>query len=701
MTKNKGNNKIRYASLEHLYSSNLGSQYPNNNPMLPQFNYGGTMYANGGPVDGITPGMKLGSGIGAAADIGSGLLDMLATEQHQRVNKGQMTGQGALSGAKFGAQVGGMFGPLGAGIGAGLGAIGGGIYGNIQGSKAEEENASNLRDYYYGTGQNNRAGWQDNAPTFANGGTLPTFSAGNMDMTMFEGNSHEQGGIQIGGSEVEGGEVRVDDYIFSDRLKSIKGKTFADEAKRINNKYKERTNDAPTERSKKKELTSLMQDNESARIMEEQIQADPNAVNNIQDVKDFGDSIEFRNGGVHIKSSKRGELTKLAKERNMGVNALATLINSNRDMYSKDSIKLAYGGRMPKMKHDGGKLPMYAGGGTMYQDGGPDDPYKIKTSPGFEVPQQGLSDFGFEDLDQFRSFYNQYIDEDFDWEDTKFWGDRHQSAYNSLADHFADNPSDRPGASPNIDPSQLPGLETPTFSGPDPSNMLPGFDAAANETTLDDTDKNKNTGKNKFGRPEAALLTTSGANIGKALRALKPETVQYQTYTPEKISLEGQRQVARRQTSIGRAISRQNARASGRSSGEALSNLATTNAALTENLVQSDLQSFMKEGNINTQIENRARQYNTQIMNQSILANEQNRGMAQTVFDQATSDQAHAVQGYMKDKGMIAENERYNNQIVGLINQMFPNYSWGEDPEKDNKLMLQFRTSLQGASLPK
>jgi len=93
--------------------------------------------------------------------------------------------------------------------------------------------------------------------TYAQGGQL----------TQYNGNTHEQGGIALGntGNEVEDGETRKEDYIFSDRLKNKKGKTFADVSKGIDKKHSKRNGDKLSKAAKEKELENLQTEQETLR----------------------------------------------------------------------------------------------------------------------------------------------------------------------------------------------------------------------------------------------------------------------------------------------------------------------------------------------------------------------------------------------------------------------------------------------------
>jgi hypothetical protein len=99
----------------------------------------------------------------------------------------------------------------------------------------------------------------------------------NPNMAHFEGPKHEQGGVTFApGKEAEGGEVKVGNYIFSDRLKP-KGfaKTFAQLAKKVENKYKMRSDDSMAQEAMDQELTKLQtqQENHPVKIKEAQEQA--------------------------------------------------------------------------------------------------------------------------------------------------------------------------------------------------------------------------------------------------------------------------------------------------------------------------------------------------------------------------------------------------------------------------------------------
>lgn len=92
--------------------------------------------------------------------------------------------------------------------------------------------------------------------------------AGGGNITQFEGNSHEQGGIPINNeTEVEGGETKgigkTQDFVYSDRIK-IPGtkKTYAQESKRIARIYELRKNDEWSNNEKEMALNKLAEHQE-------------------------------------------------------------------------------------------------------------------------------------------------------------------------------------------------------------------------------------------------------------------------------------------------------------------------------------------------------------------------------------------------------------------------------------------------------
>jgi hypothetical protein len=179
---------------------------------------------------------------------------------------------------------------------------------------------------------------------------------GKLPYNEFNGNKHEEGGIPLGqNAEVEDGEVRVADYIFSDSLKPQNSDhTFAELAKRINKKYGRRENDAPSNRAMNKELEQLMFLNEQERMAKEE----QDAIQGQEDFMKYGGYLEMKNGGIFIKPENRGKFTRAAKERGMGVQEFANHVLAHKDKYSSTMVKRAnFAHNASRWKHaDGGLM---------------------------------------------------------------------------------------------------------------------------------------------------------------------------------------------------------------------------------------------------------------------------------------------------------------------------------------------------------
>lgn len=99
------------------------------------------------------------------------------------------------------------------------------------------------------------------------------------NFTEFKGNLHEEGGIPLGkNAEVEDGEVMIKtsdggQYIFSDYIghkskknnKKVSGKSYADEAKEINDRFSLRPYDAMSNRAKQRGFSLLTQEQEATK----------------------------------------------------------------------------------------------------------------------------------------------------------------------------------------------------------------------------------------------------------------------------------------------------------------------------------------------------------------------------------------------------------------------------------------------------
>lgn len=221
--------------------------------MYRRYGFGGMTPSSGasGGTGGLSSGASLGIGLG-----GNLLASVLDSTEGENVNVASRTASGALRGAAAGA----MFGPVGIGVGAGVGLIGGLITGNKAKKeqdaalKAERERLAKERkqNSIYRNSQINQNimgvdyfgayGTKVKGSRLALGGKLSPMGSGDSEVV---GDKHGEdsnndglGGVTLldkeGNpiAEVEDGEVKHNDLVFSDRLPYRQG-TFASEAKSL------------------------------------------------------------------------------------------------------------------------------------------------------------------------------------------------------------------------------------------------------------------------------------------------------------------------------------------------------------------------------------------------------------------------------------------------------------------------------------
>lgn len=162
-------------------------------------------------------------------------------------------------GKTIGTVVGGVAGSV---IAPGVGTMVGGALGGAIGGAVDKKTYENkMEDYSAIKSSQQNAMTSNIAGNFNPNAQGKTFKMGG-NFTEYHGNTHENGGIPIGQSEVEGGETNNNGYIYSDTLKLGK-KTFADISKKINNKYSKRPDDKISMESKERELGNLAKMQES------------------------------------------------------------------------------------------------------------------------------------------------------------------------------------------------------------------------------------------------------------------------------------------------------------------------------------------------------------------------------------------------------------------------------------------------------
>ena len=651
----------------------------------------------------------------AGANIAADLVDTFVDEEEGReVNLGKRAVSGALSGAATGAKLGSILPGPGTAIGTAVGTVAGGIGGYIAGQKEQEATTAALRASH---GR-------------ANGGFLnPHELAMGGDIEEINGPTHEEGGVDMGpNAEVEGGEVKVADYIFSDRLGMPDSKkTFADEAKKIKKKYELRDDDI-TKRSQEAELTKLMQANEVMRMEQEakeQAKAEAQAPQVQPGMEDVPQGTpEFADGGPLSDStsvddfkfdleqpleslSKLPEANRLEDRRRTELPILP-MANPDAELNMPVYEKFALGG--PTSSRRGDQIDMREIAAPKMMGDAGQSLYEANIEAKMNSHMNNLDDLYYEDNVVKR---HSETDKGGKTKSKRALGGPLDELNKDLAP-LLDDPNAVENA-PFLAESRDVGKASFTGGPKLDRNNLPIFEdsplkklQSAKHNYLDSKPDGDGLGgdEKSFGNEEKALLASSLPAMGNMIRGMKPEVTKFDRVKPATISLQGQRDSTDRDLALARRINRENARGSGRSSGAVLSSLATGNSAITETGIKSKMQSYMSEENTNTQIRNQANQTNTSIANNEIIANEQNRAMAATLKGMGMTNMSDNYQGYIKDKKLASENVRQNDRLMSMINATFPNYNW-EDDNGDfaikfaNQLATKETNAYGGYVLPK
>jgi hypothetical protein len=455
--------------------------------------------------------------------------------------------------------------------------------------------------------------------TFALGGELPEFALGGdlMEMagdgTEYNGNTHAQGGIQIGKSEVEDGEVRVGNYVFSDRLSDpTTSKTFAEEAKKVLKKFEEYENDGPSMRTQDKMLKELKASNDQARELKKQEDEAMKAMMG-EDFKAFGGMIKQADNGNYIVDKKdRLAILDGAKNRKMGYNA-----------YIDNLFK--YGGDLENQ--------MAWGGGIDPNDKYGADPMNVFTPPNI-VGQ------GYTGVEGPLTNSPEYMDLSGDMGNTI-----EGLPQTDLSMPYNDNPNN---------------VNTPMGSYED---YIKGVDPA----TTDTTEKVNPTEAKRFGTEEKALLASELPALGNIVNSFRPTNTNFERLKLDEISLDAERQAVERSISKARNITRENVRGNATSAGEALAAMSAGNAGLTQSEMSALQEITQRETNLNVGVNNQEASVNNQIANQEMVARQQDEAMKASVRNMAIANLSNNAQGYLKDKSLNKENEAANKRLLSLL----------------------------------
>lgn len=464
---------------------------------------------------------------------------------------------------------------------------------------------------------------QVNNLTFADGGHLGQNLEMGGEATEFNGNTHEEGGLPIGNVEVEDGEIRVGDYVFSDRLTNAEGKTFAEAARKITKQYEEYQNDGPSMRTQDKMLKELKFENDQARLLKQKEEKEMEAAMQ-EDFMAYGGMIKKDSKGKYqVDKSNRMELMNAAKKRKMG--------------YTKyiDSV-YAYGGNLKE------KLAL----------GGPDDPYGLMsnlTGTGNYADQLGAGT-SLLPVDNSIAVDNPIT--------VDFSTPTLPESINVMGDQtgLITNPPDSPFAA-----------ATAFFQGQTPTLDNPNAGASADLTTSSQKQGFLDKIKKNFNEEEQALLASQLPNLSQLLLASKKGNTTFDRVNLDEVSLDNERRQVEASVDRARRVQRENVRGTASSAGDALAALSAGNAGLTQAEMDAKSSISERERNINTQVKNQESMTNVGISNQETIARQQDDAMRDSVRQLALSGMSDNYQGYIKDKKMAKENKASNKRLLSLL----------------------------------
>ena len=254
------------------------------------------------------------------------LMNMWSNYNPTKIKKTNVAGS-ALSGLATGASAGASFGPLGAAIGGVAGGLSNGItalFGNKKKKRAENKvNNQNINNFDAAADSIEQKSMDKAAMNFAafggdlfaKGGLMSTANNFSNGITMFNvGGTHEENpnqgipqGIGSNGKPnlVEEGEVKYNDYIYSNRLKptskilkevglstSHEGKTFGDIAKKLQKESEERPNDVISKNGLNDSMGKLKQAQDLIKLRKQQREQ-----NTMQALMMKNGMMEFAEGG--------------------------------------------------------------------------------------------------------------------------------------------------------------------------------------------------------------------------------------------------------------------------------------------------------------------------------------------------------------------------------------------------------------------
>jgi hypothetical protein len=657
--------------------------------------------------------------------LASGVIGIQTTLAESALGTGEVTNTdernmgtlgGAISGAGSGASMGASIGLNPALLAAtgGLsalavpvGAIIGGIAGERNKEKEIEAYSASKEDMYR-----------------AYGGSLRKYELGG-DIDMIQGPGHEQGGVQLTDNvEAEGGEAVVGSEVLSDRLINPEtGNTFAKDAEMLKKKYTDRDFDPITSRTQAKQIARLVELNTIERKKMEEMEA--------------GLQEDFMAYGGYIKDNKFDDIVlpfveDSAKLRGMDVNTYKEkllALGGNKKMAlgggiydpTEDPVtglgsKKKRSGLIPEPRLELRSIvdPLTGVDYVKPPSVFPNDPasaefdafFKNKSGQDLKFYQDL---YGNQNVPAFKNNLtavtsnvgnvattpiennpeNALANENTIeatgglWENSVEYQNelaRQKQAEESalIANEDADIEPDYGEGNlwENSEEGQAAIRRMQGIEDAEEANKDYDIDEAILNGTYNPENINKEAGEDEVNttNEKLALLMSNLPALDNLARSINPETTRLQTLKAELLDLEPAREANKRSAAMAQANMRENLRGSGNTSGASLAALTAGTTGLSSATQEANLQSFLQEGNANTQIKNSTNAANTQIKNQEQEINAMNKAMSQSLRNLALSDISTNTQGFMKDVKLSKTQEFKNKEVLGIINSIDPNY---------------------------
>lgn len=216
-----------------------------------------------------------------------------------------------------------------------------------------------------------------------------------------------------------------------------------------------------------------------------------------------------------------------------------------------------------------------------------------------------------------------------------------------------------------------------------------------NTNNFSEDKKKEKKNRFKFGNEEAALMASSLPAMYNLIKGSKASITKFDRVKPNEISLSAQRKGVTQEGDRAKRTALEIARSIGGGSGSVLAALSAMNSNINQQVMNRLSDSYASESNQNIGIKNQAAYTNTNISMQEKIANEQNKAMSDSVIGSSLANLGTNAQLYSRDKKLSKTNAAQNEKYMQIINQLFPEYKWGQDPNYD-KLMIQFVSSQDG-----